>query len=121
MGLRFSDQDIYVNVAGGMRLAEPGIDLALACALFSARSDAALPEKTALVGELSLAGEIRPVRQMRRRSKACAALGFARVIGPAEISGEAGASRGKAASSQDGSGWTQAQDIKSALRALFGK
>ena len=51
-GMRFSDQDIYVNVAGGMRLLEPGIDLALACALFSARSDSALPVDSALAGEL---------------------------------------------------------------------
>ena len=67
-GLRFSDQDIYVNVAGGMRLTEPGIDLALAAALYSARSGLALPAGSALAGELSLAGEVRPVRQMRRRA-----------------------------------------------------
>jgi DNA repair protein RadA/Sms len=114
-GLRFSDQDIYVNVAGGMRLTEPGIDLALACALYSARSDAALPAHSALAGELSLAGELRPIRQMRRRAKAAMALGFTRLIGPSyEALSETVAQR-------DLDGWTRASDIKSALKALFAK
>jgi DNA repair protein RadA/Sms len=114
-GPRFSDQDIYVNVAGGMRLTEPGIDLALACALYSARSDTALPAKTALFGELSLSGELRPVRQMRRRAKAAAALGFSRIVGPsAEGSAEGASQSGPAA-------WAPAVDIKEALRVLFRK
>jgi DNA repair protein RadA/Sms len=121
-GLRFSDQDIYVNVAGGMRLTEPGIDLALACALFSARSDTALPANTALAGELSLAGELRPVRQMRRRAKAAAALGFTRLLGPPEPSGEGGSAnvKAKGIDLREKAGWTQEKDIQSALRALFG-
>jgi DNA repair protein RadA/Sms len=114
-GLRFSDQDIYVNVAGGMRLAEPGIDLALACALYSARSDAALPANAALFGELSLSGELRPVRQMRRRAKAAAALGFTRIVGPSADSMSEGSSQ------NDPAPWTRVTDIKSALKALFGK
>jgi DNA repair protein RadA/Sms len=115
-GLRFSDQDIYVNVAGGMKLSEPGIDLALACALYSARSDEALPAHTALAGELSLAGELRPVRQMRRRAKAATALGFTRLIGPAysDQGSEAGAQR-------EGEAWSRAADIKAALKTLFAK
>jgi DNA repair protein RadA/Sms len=122
-GLRFSDQDIYVNVAGGMRLAEPGIDLALACALFSARSDTALPANTALAGELSLAGELRSVRQMRRRAKAAAALGFTRLLGPIESRGEGGSgkARPKPADPREALGWSEERDIKSALKALFGK
>jgi len=114
-GLRFSDQDIYVNVAGGMRLAEPGIDLALACALYSARSDTALPANAALFGELSLSGELRPVRQMRRRAKAAAALGFTRIVGPSADSMSEGSSQ------NDPAPWTRVTDIKSALKALFGK
>jgi DNA repair protein RadA/Sms len=112
-GMRFSDQDIYVNVAGGMRLLEPGIDLALACALFSARSDTSLPVDSALAGELSLAGELRPVRQMRRRAKAAAALGFGRVLGPPDFPGDSGKS--------EGGSWSQVRDVKSALKLLFGK
>ena len=63
-GLKFSDQDVYVNVAGGMRLLEPGIDAALAVALYSARTGLAVPAQSCLAGELSLAGELRPVRRM---------------------------------------------------------
>jgi DNA repair protein RadA/Sms len=122
-GLRFSDQDIYVNVAGGMRLAEPGIDLALACALFSARSDTALPANTAMAGELTLAGELRPVRQMRRRAKAAAALGFTRFLGPAESLVENAMVKGQVNSAEvrDASAWVEESDLKSALRTLFGK
>jgi DNA repair protein RadA/Sms len=114
-GLRFSDQDIYVNVAGGMRLTEPGIDLALACALYSARSNTALPANTALFGELSLAGELRPVRQMRRRAKAGIALGFTRIVGPSADAPSEGIPRSEAAI------WVRTADIKGALKALFGK
>lgn len=83
-GLRFSDQDIYVNVAGGMRLSEPGIDLALMAALWSARTGTALRSGTALAGELSLAGEVRPVTRMRQRARAAAGLGFGTILGPRE-------------------------------------
>jgi DNA repair protein RadA/Sms len=122
-GLRFSDQDLYVNVAGGMRITEPGIDLALACALFSARSETSLPANTALAGELSLAGELRPVRQMRRRAKAASALGFTRLIGPREASNDrsiAGAGT-RPSDSRETLGWSEETDIKSALKTLFGK
>ncbi|MGI5172884.1 DNA repair protein RadA [Treponema sp. OMZ 840] len=81
-GLRFSDQDIYINVAGGVRLTESAIDAALAAALYSARTDIAPPEKTAVTGELSLAGEIRPVHRLKQRAKAAATLGFTRLLGP---------------------------------------
>ncbi len=105
-GARFSDQDIYVNVAGGMRLAEPGIDLALACALYSARSSLSLPAGAALAGELSLAGEVRPVRHMRRRARAAQALGFGRVVGPRE---------------EGAPEWVGVAELKDALRELFGR
>lgn len=103
-GLRFSDQDIYINVAGGVRLTESAIDAALAAALFSARTDLALPPNTALVGELSLAGEIRPVNRIKQRAKAAAALGFTTLLAPEE---EAGI--------------TCIKDIKSLVKNLFGK
>ncbi len=77
LGLRFSDQDVYVNVAGGLRIQDVGVDLALALALYSARTGTSLPPGLALAGELSLAGEIRPVPHIRRRIKAAADLGFA--------------------------------------------
>lgn len=83
IGLRFSDQDIYVNVAGGIRLGEVGVEAPLAVALYSARSGRPVPNGTTIAGELSLAGEIRPVPYLRRRVRAAADMGFARFVGPA--------------------------------------
>ena len=83
-GLCFSDQDIYVNVAGGIKLTESSIDAALAAALYSARTDIAVKNGTAVFGELSLAGEIRPVTKTKQRIKAAEGLGFTEVLSPAE-------------------------------------
>jgi len=82
LGLRFSDQDIYINVAGGVRLTESAIDGALAAALYSARTDLPLPSKTAIAGELSLAGELRPVNRLKQRIKAANGLGYKNVFTP---------------------------------------
>ena len=83
-GLCFSDQDIYVNVAGGIKLSESSIDAALAAALYSARTDIAVKNGTAVFGELSLAGEIRPVTKTKQRIKAAEGLGFTQILSPAE-------------------------------------
>jgi DNA repair protein RadA/Sms len=76
LSLRLSDQDLYVNVAGGIRITEVGAELALAAALHSARTGIAVPAKTAIAGELSLAGEVLPVRRLGVREKTAAGLGF---------------------------------------------
>ena len=81
-GLCFSDQDIYVNVAGGIKLSESSIDAALAAALYSARTDIAVKNATAVFGELSLAGEIRPVTKTKQRIKAAESLGFTQILSP---------------------------------------
>ena len=86
-GLKFSDQDIYVNVGGGVRLTESSIDAALACALYSARTDIALKPNSAVLGELTLAGEIRPVSKTKQRIKAAQNLGFTDIIIPEEEAG----------------------------------
>jgi DNA repair protein RadA/Sms len=83
-GVRFSDQDIYVNVAGGMRINDPGADLPLALALYSARTGNALPPGVAAAGELSLAGEVRPTTHLRRRIKAALDLGYPKTIAPGQ-------------------------------------
>ncbi len=87
LGIRFSDQDIYINVAGGIRLNESAIDAALACALYSARTDLSLPENTTVAGELSLAGEIRPVTKLKQRIKTSKDLGFTKIIVPEKEAG----------------------------------
>jgi DNA repair protein RadA/Sms len=75
-GLRFSDQDIYINVARGLRITETGADLPLALALFSARTGLALPGNLLALGELTLAGEVQPVSHMDKRIKAAADTGY---------------------------------------------
>lgn len=86
-GLKFSDQDLYINVAGGVRLTESAVDGALAAALYSARTDLALPDNTVIVGELSLAGEIRPVGRIRQRVRTAQNLGFGNVLSPEKDAG----------------------------------
>ena len=72
--------DIYANVAGGLALREPGADLALCAALASAVKDVPLPEKCAFMGEVGLAGEVRPVVRLARRLQEAARLGFTRAV-----------------------------------------
>jgi len=81
-GLRFSDLDLYVNVAGGLRVAEVGVELPLALALYSARMDLPLPDRTAVAGEVSLAGEIMKVPGLEKRVRAAREMGYTRLIGP---------------------------------------
>ena len=100
-GLCFSDQDIYVNVAGGIKLSESSIDAALAAALYSAKTDIAVKNGTAVFGELSLAGEIRPVTKTKQRIKAAEGLGFTSILSPA---------------SDDKAG---IQDIKTLIKTIF--
>ena len=83
-GLCFSDQDIYVNVAGGIKLSESSIDAAIAAALYSARTDIPVKANMAIFGELSLAGEIRNVVKSKQRIKAAENLGFTKVLSPEE-------------------------------------
>ncbi len=75
-GLRFGTFDVYLNVAGGLRLAEPAADLAVAAALVSARTGVATPVETVYFGEVSLSGAVRPVAQSAMRLKEAEKLGF---------------------------------------------
>ena len=77
-GISFQGLDVYLNVAGGLRISEPAADLAVAAALLSAREDAALPRDTVVFGELSLSGALRPVTQAENRLKEAVKLGFFR-------------------------------------------
>ncbi len=81
-GLSFSSAEVYLNVAGGYRLSDPAADLAVAAALVSALADKALPQRSAWLGEVSLAGEIRPVAHGGVRLREAAKLGFDRGFGP---------------------------------------
>jgi DNA repair protein RadA/Sms len=79
-GLRFGDQDVYVSVAGGVRVSEPAVDLPLALALASARRDVVPPARAVAFGELGLAGEVRPVPHVDARLKEAAQMGFATAL-----------------------------------------
>lgn len=80
--LDLSSQDIYVNVAGGLRVNEVGVELALAACIYSARTGLPLPERTAISGELTLAAEVMPVRRLAQRIKTAKNLGFERFVCP---------------------------------------
>jgi len=82
-GVRLGSHDVYLNVAGGLRLAEPAADLAAAAALLSSFTGRAAPEDTVYFGEVSLTGAIRAVGHKEPRLKEAAKLGFARAIVPA--------------------------------------
>ncbi|MDR0998227.1 MAG: DNA repair protein RadA [Treponema sp.] len=82
LGLRLSDHDIYINVAGGIRINEVGVELALGCAIYSARTGLALPGGLVIAGELSLTGEIRQIRRLASRIRASRGMGFASFLGP---------------------------------------
>ncbi|MFP5395296.1 MAG: DNA repair protein RadA [Alphaproteobacteria bacterium] len=83
-GLNFSSAEVYLNVAGGYRLADPAADLAVAAALVSALADRPLAADAVWFGEVSLAGEIRPVAHSSIRLRESAKLGFGRAFGPSD-------------------------------------
>ncbi len=78
----FVSHDIYVNIAGGLQIDEPALDLGIISALLSSQRNIALPHDLALFGEVGLLGEIRSVSQPDLRAREAAALGFRRVIVP---------------------------------------
>ncbi len=82
VGLRLADQDVFVNVVGGLRVHEPAIDLAVAAAIASSVRDATMPADLALIGEVGLSGELRAVAQLPARVREAAKLGFRRVVIP---------------------------------------
>ena len=108
-GLDLSKDDIYVNVAGGVKLSEASIDLALALALYSSKTNIALPSSFSAFGELSLAGEVRPVTFQERRIKTLSDMSFSRVI-------TASSSAVKADIKVD-----RVKDVRSAIIAAFKK
>ena len=93
-GVRLSGHDVYLNVAGGLRIQEPAADMAAAAALVSSLANAPLPADAVYFGEVSLSGAVRPVAQAAARLKEAAKLGFARAIIPESASGEAGGDAG---------------------------
>ncbi len=89
-GLGFGNRDVYLNVAGGLRITEPAADLAAAAALASSALEEALPQDCVVFGEISLSGDVRPVSRAETRLKEAAKLGFSRALAPAGTSESGG-------------------------------
>lgn len=82
LGLTLFDQDIFVNVTGGLKIFEPAADLGICMAIISSFKDKVIKEKTILIGEVGLLGELRVVRQIEKRAMEAKKLGFSTVISP---------------------------------------
>ena len=109
-GIPFSGLDVYLNIAGGLKVSEPAADLAVAAALLSAREDVALPPDTVVFGEISLSGALRPVGQTENRLKEARKLGFSQAIAPS----------GSKVSAGDGPQLRQMPDLTSFVGEIFG-
>jgi len=81
-GVALASSDVFVNVAGGVRIEEPGADLAVALAIASAARGVPVRESLAAFGEIALTGRLRPAAQAERRLEECAKLGIATVVVP---------------------------------------
>lgn len=93
-GVSLGGRDVYLNVAGGLRITEPAADLAVASALVSSAFDRPLPPNCVTFGEISLSGEIRAVGQSDARLKEAEKLGFQTVIMPRKVKSKASTKNG---------------------------
>jgi DNA repair protein RadA/Sms len=112
LGLALHDQDVYLNVVGGLRLDEPAGDLAAALAIVSIARDFPLPADVIAVGELGLAGELRSVGQLEQRLREASKLGFRRAVVPRAPGGTLPARVGQIE-------LVPVSTLREAMRALF--
>jgi len=85
IGLRLAEQDVFVNVVGGLRVSEPAADLAIAAAITSSTRDLPVRADMVLIGEIGLSGELRSVGQMTARLKEAANIGFKQAVVPGRL------------------------------------
>ena len=109
-GFKLSAKDVFLNMAGGIRVSDPACDLAVICAVLSSNFDFAIPSDSCFAGEVGLSGEIRPVSQTDRRISEAARLGFRRIF----IS-----SYSKTEASADGIETVRVSDVPALVRSLF--
>ena len=110
-GVRLADQDVFVNIVGGLRVSEPAADLAIAAAITSSVTDRAAIADCALIGEIGLSGELRAVNHMEQRLREAKQLGFRTVIMPRTIR--------KADEPPTGLEIVQARSLREALEAAL--
>ncbi len=84
-GISFGGMDVYLNIAGGIKISEPAADLAVAAALISAKQDHAIAIDSVIFGEISLSGALRPISQPENRLKEAEKLGFTSAFAPSKI------------------------------------
>jgi DNA repair protein RadA/Sms len=106
------DQDLFVNVIGGLKINEPAADLAVAAAIASSFQNVSLPGDLAVMGEVGLSGELRTVSHLGRRLNEAAKLGFKRCIVPA--------TQRRIQDLPDGLEVITARSLSDALKAMFG-
>ena len=82
-GFRLAQKDVFLNIAGGLRVNDPGMDLSVISAILSSSLDMSVGDTTALCGEVGLSGEIRPVNRIEQRIQEAEKLGFSRILIPA--------------------------------------
>lgn len=111
VGLNLSNQDIYVNIVGGMRVDEPAADLGIICAIASAFKNADIPPEIAFLGEVGLTGELRAVVQIEKRLNEIKKLGFEKCIVPE--------SNKRGINIPDGLDVLYAKNVSSALKLFF--
>ena len=92
--LRLQDKDVFINVAGGVRVSEPAADLGVAIAVASTMKNVPVGPRTVVLGEVGLGGEVRAIRQPEQRLKEAAKLGFDRAVIPHNCAEEAGKIKG---------------------------
>jgi DNA repair protein RadA/Sms len=113
-GFKLSVKDVFLNMAGGLKVSDPACDLAVICAVLSSNFDFAIPADTCFAGEIGLSGEVRPVAQTDRRVIEAARLGFKRIF-------VSGFSSLEGLSGQDVNGIeiVKVSDVPALCRALF--
>ncbi len=120
-GFKLNMKDVFLNMAGGLRVADPACDLAVVCAVLSSNFDFAIPSDVCFAGEVGLSGEIRPVNQMDRRVAEAARLGFKKIYVSkyASLSGESGSEAASSGLKTSGIQVIKVADIPSLVRSVF--
>jgi DNA repair protein RadA/Sms len=117
-GLHTGDQDVFVNVVGGVRVSETGADLAMLLAIVSSLRDQALDQNLVVFGEVGLSGEIRPVPSGQERIREAAKHGFKRAIVPIANVPKAHKSAAKDRDGLEGMDIIGVRNLQEALAAL---
>ena len=81
-GFKLTQKDVFLNIAGGLRVSDPGMDLSVITAVLSSSLDMTVDPDTCLCGEVGLSGEIRPVHRVEQRVQEAEKLGFSRILIP---------------------------------------